>query len=46
MFHTPTQLGMDARETLTGSKTNCAQYLGTRRGGREEVADGELGGFK
>lgn len=46
MFHTPAQLGVHARETLTGSKTNCVQHLGTGRGGQEEVADGELGGFK
>lgn len=46
MFPTPAQFGRDARETLTSSKTNCAQHLGTRRGGQEEVADGELGGFK
>lgn len=46
MLHTPAQFGMDARETVTGSKTNCVQHLGTGRGGQEEVTDGELGGFK
>lgn len=46
MFHTSAQFGMGARETLTGSKTNCIQHLGTRRGGQEKVTDGELGGFK
>ena len=46
MFPTPAQFGTDARETLTSSKTNCVQHLGTRHGGQEEVADGELGGFK
>jgi len=46
MIHTPAQFDMEARETLTGSKTNCVQHLGSRRGGQEEVADGELGGFK
>lgn len=45
-FHTPAQFGTDSREALTGSKTNRVQHLGTRRGGQEEVTDGELGGFK
>lgn len=46
IFHTPARFGMDARETLASSKTNCVRHLGTRRGGQEEVTDGELGGFK